>query len=131
MTTNGVRLVSEVTWSTSPTQKIKVTPMMKARIELVPNAINNEYGIVFDASFAFSAGSKVSHLNAEERQLASRKERTHMYRTIIPDENTPCCKNTNESCSSGIRPPPTIGESKKDVRSFATRRQHPERNHNS
>jgi outer membrane lipopolysaccharide assembly protein LptE/RlpB len=60
MTTKGVRLVSDMTWSTSPTQKIKVIAIIKARMAFVPNAVNSEYGMVLEASFAFSATHKIS-----------------------------------------------------------------------
>jgi hypothetical protein len=54
MTTKGVSVTSAVTASTSPTQKISVMAIMKARIAFVPKAVISETGIVFDASFAFS-----------------------------------------------------------------------------
>ena len=60
MTTKGVRLTSDVTCSTFPTQKIKVIAMINARMAFVANAVNSEYGMVLEASFAFSALHKVS-----------------------------------------------------------------------
>ena len=68
MTTKGVRLGSAVTWSMSPTQKIKVTAIMKAKIALVPNAKINKKGIVLNASFAFSAKYKIRLPGSQERE---------------------------------------------------------------
>ena len=115
MTTKGVRLVSAVTWSTSPTQKIKVIAMMKPRIALVANAVNNEKGIVLEASFAFSAKQKVRLPGSPKHKQANRVERTHVYRAVISNEDTPRCKNTNEGRSSRRSPHATVGESEKDV----------------
>jgi len=60
MTTKGVKDVSAVTAATSPTQKINVIAMMKARMALVPKAVINETGMVLEASLAFSAEFQVS-----------------------------------------------------------------------
>jgi hypothetical protein len=80
ITTKGVRLTSEVTCSTFPTQKINVIAMINARMAFVANAVNSEYGMVLEASFAFSASHKFSTCRRQYCQTYSCVRSCHIPR---------------------------------------------------
>ena len=104
---------------------------MKAREALTTKAVIKEYGMVREASLAFSAVVLVSIVAQNERvTLYQDAEHTHVHRTVISQNRTPRRNNPYNRTPGRSTPPSTIRKGKQNVISISPRARHPQRNHN-
>ena len=126
---NGSNVGVASTTSRSPRQNTNVVPMMRAISAFKTVEIIMDLGRTRDASWVSSAVEL--HLVSWLEKLMQKREYiaklTHMYGTVVPDEQTNGCNGANHACQACALPSAIVGECQYYIVSVSVRSCDPER----